>query len=117
MWLVPSEDDKKNPIVASALQIQDEGTSKFSYNGGDARSAENAALQEKFETHERLIMKMKAEIKNLQADPPAPEGNDLNKVGGYPFEKNQCEQVEEKNVHGDLTTTVEADPCDVEEKI
>jgi len=61
-----SEDDMKNPIVVSALQIQDEDTFKFSYRGGDARSAENAALQVKFEKHEMLIMEMKAEIRNLR---------------------------------------------------
>ncbi|QCD96332.1 hypothetical protein DEO72_LG6g1034 [Vigna unguiculata] len=101
---------------------KDEVTAKFSCNGYEGCFTKSVALQEKFEKQERLIMEMKAKIKNLQAkyfgrgdaDPPSHQGNYLNEVGDSPSEQKQCDQAQENNLHGDFTTVAESNPCDAQ---
>ncbi|QCD86055.1 hypothetical protein DEO72_LG3g576 [Vigna unguiculata] len=84
-----SEDDKKNPVVESALRIEDEATANDIGCGHPSKG--EVALEEKFQKHERFIMDMKVEIKNMYneffgIDEPHPsggEGNDFNEGQGH----------------------------------
>ena len=83
-------EDKKNPIIQTALHIEEQRTAKNDGNEGGRHSKVKEDLLEKLEKNERLILEMKEQIMKMRVDffstakpdPCAAQGNDFDEGEG-----------------------------------